>query len=77
MTDNDRTPVRPASVHFDAPTHEPLVAALLFTYDPELGEYRAYVRTGSQYVSPDRHLVALMMQSLEIRNLAERENPQP
>jgi len=74
MTDQEKTPVRPAAVQFDAPTHEPLVCAVLITIDPDLGEYHAYVRTGHEYQSPDRHLIALLVQSAEIRNLAER-NP--
>ena len=74
MTDNDRAPVRPAAVHFDAPTDQPLACAVLVTQDHD-GQYQAYVRTGKGYASPDRHLIALMMQSIEIRNLAERDHP--
>lgn len=75
MTDNEPTPVRPAAVHFEAPTHEPLACAVLITWSPELGEYHAYVRTGKDYVSPDRHIIAALVQSVEIRNLAERDQP--
>lgn len=72
MTD-PRQPVRLASVHFDAPTHEPLVVAVLVTRDPETGAYRAYTRSGAAYLPPDPDLIALLAQSCEITNLPERE----
>lgn len=72
---SDRTPVRPAAVHFDAPTHHPLVAAVLITQDPADGSYHLHLKSGSAYASPDRHLLALLVQSVEIRNLAERDQP--
>lgn len=75
MTDPDRTPVRPAAVVFHAPTHEPLVVGILITQDPDTGQFRAWVRPSKDYASPDRDLIALLVQSAEIRNLAERENP--
>jgi hypothetical protein len=71
MKEPDQTPVRPAAVHFEAPTHEPLVAAILITQDPVDGEYKAYLRTGDGYMTPDRHLIALLIQSCELRNLPE------
>jgi len=74
MIDPEKIPVRPAAVHFDAPTHEPLACAVLITHDPELDEYHAYVRTGAEYKTPDRHLISLLVQSVEIRNLAERDH---
>lgn len=77
MTDNEKIPIRPAAVHFEAPTHEPLVCAVLITWSDELQEYHAYVRTGADYHSPDRNLIALLLQSIEIRNLAETERDHP
>jgi hypothetical protein len=72
---SEQTPVRPAAVHFDAPTHEPLVSAVLITQDPDTGEYKLYLRSSAAYTPPDRHLLALLVQSVEIRNLAERDQP--
>lgn len=74
MKEPDQTPVRPAAVHFEAPTWEPLVAAVLITRDPETGAYRAYLKTGDGYVAPPRDLLAMLVQSVEIKNLKETEN---
>lgn len=71
MTKRDRTPIRPASVLFHAPTHEPLVCAVLITQDPDNGEYKAYIRPSTEYAPPDPSLLALLVQSVEIRNLPE------
>lgn len=73
MTEHEKTPVRPAAVHFHAPTHEPLVAAILITEDPDNGEFKAYIRPSTQYAPPDPQLIALLVQSCEIRNLPEKE----
>lgn len=58
---------------FHAPTHEPLVAAVLITQDPDNGEFKAYIRPSTHYAPPDPGLVALLVQSCEIRNLPERK----
>lgn len=73
MTAEEKVPVRPAAVHFHAPTHEPLVAAVLITRDPDTGDYRAYSRTGDEYRPPDRFIVAMLVQSVELRNAPETE----
>lgn len=75
--DSPRLPVRPAAVHFDAPTHHPLVAAVLITQDPDTGEYLAHLRSGGSYAPLDRQLVAMLIASVEIRNLAETEGTTP
>jgi hypothetical protein len=75
MTDYDLPPVRPAAVHFGAPTHQPLVAAVLITQDPTTGEYLAWVKPSTDYAPPDPQIVAALITSVEIRNLAERDQP--
>ena len=75
MTDNEPIPVRPAAVHFNAPTEHPLAAAVLITQDPATGQYHPHVRLGRGYAAPDPHLISLLVQSVEIRNLAERDHP--
>lgn len=67
-----RTPVRPAAVGFpDAPTHEPLVAAVLITLDPECQRLRSYVRSVPGMAAPDPEIVDLLRSSMEIRALPE------
>lgn len=68
----DRTPVRPSSVGFpDAPTHEPLVAAVLITLDPDEGKLRSYVRAVPGVATPDQEIIDLLRSSMEIRSLPE------
>lgn len=67
-----RTPVRSSSIGFpDAPTHEPLVAAVLITLDPCNQQLRSYVRTATGMAEPDPEIVALLRGSMEIRALPE------
>jgi hypothetical protein len=65
-------PVRPAAVGFpQAPTHEPMVAAVLVTLDPRDGQLRTYVRTGRGCTGPAPDVLELLTTHLAIRNLPE------
>lgn len=67
-----RTPVRPAAIGFpDAPTHEPLVAAVLITLDPDAQQLRSYVRAVPGVAAPDPEIIDLLRSSMEIRSLPE------
>jgi hypothetical protein len=73
--DNEKIPVRPQAVVFEgSPTHEPLACAILITQDPETGELHGFIRVGTTPMGPDPKLVAMLMQSVEIRHLNERNH---
>jgi hypothetical protein len=72
MHDDTRVPVRSASIGFpDAPLHEPLVAAVLITLDPDKGQLRSYIRSVPGVATPDEEIVDLLRSSMELRSLPE------